>query len=100
MRLGPSGSVHGILAERFRKMAGAGDGADFDGHTVAEIGAALRDGGRFLEAGNIEEEITGDGFLRFGERTVDEAFAAITGDDATGRLQWIAADRFPLLARS
>jgi hypothetical protein len=82
-----SGSTEGLggggggAAADAERGAEFGDGADLDDEAEGEARALFCDLGGFLDRGNGEKEITADGFLGFGEGTVDDAFAA-RGDDA------------------
>src|ERR1044071_8701837 len=82
------------LPDLHPEMAAFRQSAYFDDEAVGQAGMPLRDRGRFVEIGHREHDVATDGFLRFRERTIDDALAARTGDDAGLELERSAIEGF------
>src|SRR5690606_3895027 len=84
-------------AERAGEVAGLADGPDLDDHAVRQVGALLGDGGRLVQAGGLEQEVSADELLGLGEGAVSGPGAgAAVGDDAAAGLERVAAAELAL----
>lgn len=54
-------------------MAAIRDRADFDDHAVSETGTLAGNFRRFFQIVRQDEEVSADGFLGLGKRTIDDS---------------------------